>query len=201
MAFGVLPVLQGSSTQMVTVNIYGTDPTFFNSVSIGVNPTEYSVASNNCTGAIAGPSMCSITVRFDPEGGGRRTGTLVISDTSGTQTAKLTGLGAAVQVSPNTLAFSSTTLGTSSTAQALTLAVVGNTGVTFGTITIGGNNPSDFSIYSDTCSAKTISGGAACEIQVVFRPAATGTRSAKLLIPNDGGPSPLQVSLSGQGSL
>ena len=72
---------------------------------------------------------------------------------------------------------------------------------------IGGANPGDFSIGTDTCAGATVSPGGSCTIQVQFAPTALGSRSATLDIPWNrsasvsGSNTPdFSVSLSGTGT-
>ena len=188
-----------SAPKLVSVTIWGTDPTTFNSVNIGTNSAEFAISSNTCVGSITGPNQCSIYVTFTPQNSGTRTGTLNLGDTSGNQIISLTGTGEGVQLTPASLGFGTLPVGNTSAAKTVTVGVLGSTAATFGTITIGGTNPGDYSLQSDTCSTKTVAGGSNCQVSVVFKPTASGSRPASLSIPNNDGPSPLLLNLSGSG--
>jgi hypothetical protein len=196
---GIVPVSQTGTPRSFGVNIIGTDATTFNSVVIGSNSTEYSVFSNDCTGSISGPATCIVKLSFSPTGGGTRTGTLNLSDSSGNQVVKLTALGAAVQLAPTSLAFGIQNVGSTSAPQTVVVSVLGNTAATFGTIALAGNNPADYAIQSDTCSGMSVPGGSTCQFNVVFTPTRGGNRPATLSIPNNGGPTPLHLKVSGTG--
>jgi hypothetical protein len=188
-----------SVPKLLTVNILGKDPTTFNSVSIGTDSAEYAIYSNTCTGSKTGPSQCQIYLTFTPSYSGTRSGTLNLSDTSGNQVIDLTGTGEGVQLSATFLGFGKVKVGVSSAPKVLTAQILGTASATFGTLSINGANPGDYSLQSDTCSGQTIPAGGNCQVDVIFKPLLTGTRTANLNLPNNDGPSPLVVRLSGSG--
>ena len=98
--------------------------------------------------------------------------------------------------STNALSFPNQAIGTSSSAQPVTLTNTGATCFQFSSIGITG----DFS-QANSCSAAGVRGGASCAFNVTFTPAATGTRLGTLAVTGSDGittrtPS---VSLSGVG--
>jgi len=105
-----------------------------------------------------------------------------------------------VSVSPSTLTFASTTVGTTSAAQTVTLKNTGTVAVslTSGGITISGTNASSFADTS-TCGS-SLAVGASCTISVTFKPAATGSLAASLSIADNASGSPQTVSLAGTGA-
>ena len=99
-----------------------------------------------------------------------------------------------VSLSPSSLIFSNQTLGTSSSAQTVTLTNTGNTLVSISLISISGD-------FSQTNSCGSVQGvGASCQISVTFTPIASGSRSGTLLVSDNAANSPQTVSLSGTGS-
>jgi hypothetical protein len=110
----------------------------------------------------------------------------------------LTGVGAAVCLSPTSLSFPSQSVGTGGTPQTVTLSNMGSGPVSIWQMALRGSNAADFS-KSTTCGS-TLAAGSSCGITVTFTPSATGTRSASLLISHAGGGSPQSVSLSGIGT-
>jgi len=104
----------------------------------------------------------------------------------------------AVSISPTSgLSFGSESVGSTSTAQSVTLTNSGNANLTISTVTIGGTNASDFSKTADTCAGATVAAGGTCSISVTFAPTATGSRSASVSIADNATGSPQSVSLSG----
>ena len=83
----------------------------------------------------------------------------------------------------------------SSTSQrAVVVTNVGITPVTFGGVTIGGPNASEFG-QTNTCTS--LSAGASCSIQVTFSPTGPDLRTVTLQIASDAIASPLLIPLSG----
>lgn len=103
-------------------------------------------------------------------------------------------------VSPTSLEFGSQAIGSTSTAKTATLNVTGTAGVSVSAVTLGGPNPSEFAITSDTCSGATTAAGSTCAVQVTFAPTATGARAATLSFADDATGSPQTVTLSGNGT-
>jgi len=199
MNWAVVLVGHTSVPKLLTVNIFGKDPTTFNSVNIGTDSAEYAISSNTCIGSFTGPSQCTIYVTFTPNYSGTRSGTLNLSDTSGNQVINLTGTGEGVGLSATFLGFGKVKVGGTSAPKTLTAQVLGKASATFGSISLNGANPGDYSVQSDTCSNQTIPGGGSCQVVLVFKPSLSGTRTANLNVPNNDGPSPLVVKLSGTG--
>ena len=192
---GTSVVSQASSIKTLNLTVQGSDPTTFGILSV-TNP-EFALVSNTCVGTFTGPAQCSVGLTLTPAGGGARSGQLSVLSTSVPLTINLTGTGAAVTFSPTSLKMGSVTVGSSSTLQTLTVNILGNRAASFGTVTIGGTNPGDFSIASDTCSGQVVA--TTCSVAVVFTPTQNGNRYATLKLPNDDGPSPALLNVSGVG--
>ncbi len=58
--------------------------------------------------------------------------------------------------------------------------------VSFSSIAVGGTNPGDFAIQTNTCGA-TLGAGTNCTVGVTFTPQASGARSATLSFADSGG--------------
>jgi hypothetical protein len=78
------------------------------------------------------------------------------------------------------------------------LTNAGKTSLSVSQITITGADAEDFS-QTNNCGSSVPAGGS-CTMKVVFEPTATGQRTAKLTISDDGGGSPQTVTLSGTGT-
>jgi hypothetical protein len=157
------------------------------------------VQANNCGASLSAGGGCAISISFTPIAGGPRTGTLTVIDDAATSPQKvaLTGTGLApapaVSISPATLAFSGTLVGSASGAQLVTLT---NTGKA--TLNISAISPTgDFS-QTNNCSA-SLAPSAKCSISVTFKPASGGSRTGTLQIMDDVNGSPQAVNLSGVG--
>ena len=104
----------------------------------------------------------------------------------------------AVTLSPSGLSFSGQAVGTTSSAQTVTLTNNATTALTISGIAVTGTNPGDFA-QTSTCplGPSTLAAGASCTISVSFTPTATGTRSASLAVSDSASSTPQAVSLSG----
>jgi hypothetical protein len=168
----------------------------------GADATSFLDAST-CGTAIAAGQSCSIYVAFDPKKAGALSGSLSVSDNaaSSPQTVALSGTGLAVPaltLSPASLAFPATPVGSATEAQTITLSNASTTTVTIDSIGLAGTNPGDF-VAVNSCGA-TLGTGAKCSVYVAFTPTATGARSATLNVTDDASGSPQLVKLSGTGS-
>jgi len=108
------------------------------------------------------------------------------------------GSGPAVTLSPTSLAFSSTTIGTKSAAKNVTLTNAGSSSLTISSIGITGANAADFS-ETNTCGA-SLASGANCTIAVTFAPVSAASFSAILSVADNASGSPQTVALTGAGA-
>ncbi|MGH9605831.1 MAG: Ig-like domain-containing protein [Terracidiphilus sp.] len=147
--------------------------------------------------SLAASSSCVIGVALTPSVlGAVSPGTLtVVTVPGGTLKASLTGTGVVpVTVSPSPLNFTQAQ-GTSSTAELVTVTNVQAATLHFSGVTISGANSSEFSLTNNPCT--TLSGGANCQLSIVFTPAGAGLRTATLNIADDASNSPQTVPLIG----
>ena len=157
--------------------------------------------TNNCGTSVAANSSCTINVTFTPTATGTRTGTLTVTDNASNspQTASLTGTGASsgtpqATLSPTSLTFGSTNVGTTSAAQAITLTNGGSATLSISGIGISG----DFA-QTNNCGTSVAAGGS-CSISVTFTPTATGTRTGTVTVTDNATGSPQSASLTGTGA-
>jgi hypothetical protein len=200
--FGIQQLSTTSAAQTVTVSNSGTASLTITTIAIaGANSSDFN-QNNNCPispNTLAAGASCQLSVTFSPTASGPRKSAINISiNSAGSQVIFLTGVGTAVQLSPTSLSFPSQNVGTSGTPQTVTLSNLGSSPMNIWQMALRGTNAADFS-KSSTCGA-TLAAGNNCGITVTFTPSAAGTRSASLLISDDGGGSPQSVSLSGSGS-
>ena len=102
-----------------------------------------------------------------------------------------------VVLSTTSLLFGNQLVGSTSASQAVTIANVGTTTLSISGFSFGGLNPADFT--QTTNCGKTLRAGQNCRVNVSFRPAAAGTRTATLIISDSDVSSPQTVSLTGMG--
>ncbi|ADW68305.1 choice-of-anchor D domain-containing protein [Granulicella tundricola] len=101
-------------------------------------------------------------------------------------------------ITPSSLAFSATTLGSVGPAATVSITNPGTTAVALSSVAIAGVNSADFT-QTNTCGT-SIAGGATCQALVTFAPAATGTRNASLVFTSSATGSPQTVALTGTGA-
>lgn len=106
--------------------------------------------------------------------------------------------GAAVQVSPASLAFGTQTIGRSSAGQSVTITNSGTVDLIISSIAVSGANSSDF---QQTNSCATVFPSASCVVTVTFTPSAKGTRAATTTITDNATPPTQTVSLQGVGTV
>lgn len=102
-----------------------------------------------------------------------------------------------VSFSPTSLSFASQNTGTSSAPQTITMTNTGNVSFPLSSIATAGTNAGDFSETNNCPSSFAVSAG--CQISVTFAPAATGPRTASVVVTATGGGT-YTVALSGTGT-
>ncbi len=164
------------------VYVYHTDP--------NVLTTNQPAVSESYSMATSGFTM----------GGGNRVGTSVtLIDIVGTQFNKLVlKSNMNVTVTPQLLDYG--VVASNGLFSIVTVANLGSTTITIGTITVDGENSFEFTapVQNDTCSKKSIPPSGSCTIGVWLMPVFSGAKAALLHIPtNDAFTPSLTVNLSG----
>jgi parallel beta-helix repeat protein len=104
-----------------------------------------------------------------------------------------------ISISPSSLDFGVVTPGDSKE-MTLTITNQGSGRLIIGSITISGENASEFHIQQDNCSNQTIQPGTSCDLVIAFEPESQGAKSATLNIPSNDPSNPLvSVDLMGGG--
>src|SRR5262249_44646414 len=104
-----------------------------------------------------------------------------------------------IVLSSNSLSFGSTNVGTSATAQNVTITNTGNANLDISNIAITGAASSDYSFSGCSATPFSLVPNDSCTLSVNFNPTATGTRNATLAITDNASGSPHTVSLAGTG--
>jgi hypothetical protein len=165
----------------------------------------FSVGADGCAAATLAPgASCVVQVGFLPGAAGVQAGTLQFTDSAGFQGVPLraTVVAGHAAPSPTSLSFATTRVGRQSRPATATITNDGSAALRIGPLSVQGANAGDFAIQTGggtTCANATVQVGAKCTVQLVFKPAATGARSASLSIPSDAPGSPAVVPLSGTG--
>ena len=104
----------------------------------------------------------------------------------------------AVSLSPTSLTFGAQSVGTTSSAQTITLTNNQSVALNISSINFTGADNGDFA-QTNTCGTQ-VNAGANFTISVTFTPTATGTRTATLNVNDDGPNSPQTAGLTGTGT-
>ena len=176
----------------------GDAPFAFTDVSVhaATNP-EYRVQTTCASGQTLAPgTACTVNVQFAPLATGQVSGALWLHNTTSTPDPLVTFYGRGVDAqagtgalvfAPSPLRFDATPVGQARGPQVVLVQNVGGAPVVPTAIVINGPAPYDFRGDSygapgDCLVGTPIGPGAACSLNVVFRPAQAGTRNATLLI-------------------
>jgi hypothetical protein len=195
LTFPAQPVGTSSSAQSVTLSNTGSAVLSITSITVSGDFSQ----TNTCGSSLAANASCTFSVTFTPTASGSRSGSLTITDNASpaTQSVSLTGTGVAtplVSLSPPSLTFPAQKVGTSSSAQSVTLKNTGSAVLSITSITVSG----DFS-QTNTCGS-SVAVAASCTLSVTFKPTATGTRTGAVTITDNGSPATQSVSLTGTGT-
>ena len=195
-----------STPQPVTVTNTGTVDLSISTVTLGgTNAGDFAKSSDKCTGATLTPnSACTVNVTFKPLAAGTRSASLTFTDNTSNspQAVSMTGMGTVPMagISSSSLTFSHQNVGTTSTAETVTVTNAGTGKLNLSTITIGGTNAANFAKSADTCTGATVTTASACTVSVTFTPSAMVSYSASLNFTDNASSSPQTVSLSGTGT-
>lgn len=213
LAFTSQSVATSSAAKTVTLTNSGTENMTITAIAFaGTAPGDYSETDTCAAGTFPATlnigASCTISVTFSPTTNGSRPATLVITDNSAgipgsIQSITITGSGQAPEasVTPATLTWAATNVGVASAAQTVTLKNSGSLPMTLTSEAIGGTNPGDFLIATNTCGT-TLAANASCSIGVKFLPTSVGARTASLVITDNANNAPgasQTITLNGTG--
>ncbi len=196
LSFGNQVVATTSASKSVTVTNSGTTTVTITSVGTSGNFAQ----TNTCTGASLLPSAtCTITATFTPTAVVTYGGEITVTSTaSGSpQNVDLSGIGiASFTISPATITFANTNVGSTSAASTITVtnnlstsaSVAFSTNGVF-TAVAGGNTP---------CGS-TLAGKAKCTLQSTFAPVANGLVKGGLTVTVGSGTQQVKLQGTGQG--
>ncbi len=102
---------------------------------------------------------------------------------------------ASVTLSPTSVSFPSTSIGSTSAAQSITLKNTGTAGVTVSSIALTSGEADDFT-ESSNCGSM-LAAGTSCTISVSFKPGSTGVKTTDVAVTDNASGSPQKVTLSG----
>ncbi|MEJ2622676.1 MAG: autotransporter domain-containing protein [Candidatus Thiodiazotropha sp.] len=195
--FGSVAVNDQSDVIEFPISNSGNAPLSISSISA----TEPFSQTNDCPDTLDGGAGCSIFVSTSPVDSGDINGSLVINGSKQTGAFQqiiplhVSGIAAAISVSPSNLSFPQTVAGSQSDSMTVTLANQDDVPISLLSIDIEG----DFT-QSNDCPAQLMSHGDSCEIQVVFSPETAGTSTGNLLITTDFGTNSIPLTGNAEAS-
>jgi hypothetical protein len=162
----------------------------------GTNVTNFAQA-NDCGLSLAAGTNCSISVTMTPKAAVALFANVTIVDSIGTQAVTLTGSGTAARASVSTtsLTFAPQVVGSTSTAQAVTLSNSGTGPLAISSIGITNGNVTNFAEVNN-CGT-SLAAGASCSINVTMTPKAAVSLAAHLTIVDAVGTQTVLLSGSG----
>lgn len=194
LSFGNQLVGTTSAPQTVNLANTGTGPLDISSFSTSLASF---LETNNCPKTLAAGASCTINVSFTPAAAGTLVGSLNIKDDgpANPHVVALSGTGTqpVVTISPPGLNFPNQLVGTTRTAQTVTLSNSGTATLTITSIAPSGD-------FTETNNCGSVAVGKSCTITVTFAPTAAGSRIGTLTITDNSPGSPQTVSLSGTGT-
>jgi hypothetical protein len=145
--------------------------------------------SNTCGEPIEKSGSCEIAIAFAPSAAGERNAIIEIVDNAGSRSIAASGLGAAptpkISASPTRIGFSKQGTGTESDPRIVVLRNTGDGTLRIETITPQGGDAADFR-QSNTCG-DPIAPGDSCEIELIFKPSAEGSKNISLEVRSNAG--------------
>ena len=205
LTFPPTPVGSVSPAQVLTVKNIGTSTVTVKSYLFsGKGANDFELTAKTCVTTLAAGASCTLSVAFKPATTGTQTASLIATDSSSDspQTIALNGTGAkqpTVSLSPVSLTFATTKVGTTSAAQTLTLTNTGSVAMSAKSFSFTGPNATSFVLSFKTCGT-SLAAGASCTLSVAFKPAATGTLTASLSAVDNAVGSPQAAGLKGTGN-
>jgi len=188
-----------TNSQTVTISNPGTASLTVSHSSLVGSGFSYSGLALPLTIAQGASSL--FTVAFTPTSATTFSATLTLSSNAPTSSLiiPISGTGTApiltLSVSPASLTFPSTTMGTTSASQTVTLTNTGNSAVSISQVTA----PTNFSV-SGILPPISLSAGQSTAFNVFFAPATTGTLSGTVTVTSNASNSPTTIKLSGSGA-
>jgi hypothetical protein len=154
--------------------------------------------TDDCATSVPAAGSCTLSVTFTPASLGVRNGAIVIEDNAAGSPHRVslsgTAIGASITFSPTVVSFASQQIGTSSTAQTVTLTNSGNAALTISSMQLIGD-------YAQTNNCPgSLNAAASCTISITFTPTVAGARNGALTITDNASSSPQSVNLTAVGS-
>ncbi len=198
--FGSVANGSTSASTLVTVTNSGggnaTGLAYTNSAS-----TKWIVTGSTCGATIAAGASCSFSIAYKPAAAGATDSGTYTASTANGFTISLSGSSPAgatpanLQATPGSAAFGNVTVGSSSSAQAISIRNLGSTGAT--SVTFANSNSARFAISGQSCTT-TLAGGATCGFNLTYTPSAVASDTGSITVGYTGGS--VIIGLSGAGT-
>jgi hypothetical protein len=198
--FGSKPV-GSTSHQSITVTSTGNAPAGVTGAANTGGIADFVLAVPPACAALSPGQSCNLDVAFTPATTGLRSGAYELTGNADglPLSVSMSGTGIAavrtIVLSPTSLTFADTPVGSRSEVMSATISNTGNVPVTVGGFA-GSGNDLDFT-EGLSCRGSVIAPGSQCLQQFVFAPKALGPRSATIAISSDADGSDLRIALSG----
>ena len=205
LSFGPLEVGTQSALRTITVTNVGSGVLNISTLAAGGSHVADFSRSGSCQAGMslsARGGNCTLVFSFSPTAVGTRTSNLTIAsnNSGGNVTISLAGNATSnipvATITPAALTFSTQQVGTSSTAQAVTVGNSGGGRLVISSVAISGLHFTQ----SGNCMGATLAAGQVCTVSVVFAPTASGSLASTLSVAHGAAGSPLSVALAGVGT-
>lgn len=208
LAFGTQQTgVPGTTTRTVTLQNTGSGTLTVAATSVtGDGAADFVLSADGCASTRLDPgASCAVTVRFTPSIDGDRRATLTF-ETDAPNTPHLVALDGfgftptpGLTVSPSSIAFGDTAIGTTSSPRTIFLSSTGPEPVVIGTLSIAGADPTAFRFPSNGCSGRTLPVGTSCTATVAFAPTEQRSFAAEVVVPSDAPGGARTIALTGRG--
>jgi len=144
---------------------------------------DFSIAQNTCGSTLAAGVGCTVSVAFLPTASGTRNGAFSVTDSVGTQTASLSGVGvlpATDALAPLALTFAAQQLNTASARQQVLLTNAGDAALTGIAAQIASG---DFTVVNGC--GNSLNGHSSCALLVAFVPKSVGAGTGALTVTDE----------------
>ena len=198
-AFDPTQIASTAAPVTVTLTNKGTAALTISGVALSGSTVQFS-ESNNCPASLPVNQSCALVFSFKPVAPGSMTAVATISGNQSGVVSVITLSGTATAPQPvfstTAVTFMAQPVGTSSSPSALTIKNTGNAPLVVSGFTVGGTSPNDFQV-ADNCAGSPIQPGSSCTAKLIFRPSATGPRSANATVTTNALLRTQSISLSG----
>jgi hypothetical protein len=199
LSFGNVTVGQTSAAQTITVSNTGNAAA--TNMAYPAAPAKFNKSGTCSSATLNAGSSCTVVFSYSPTAAASDSATYTITGGGASISISLSGTGSApaapsLSAAPTSLTFGSVQVGSSSTAQSLTITNSGGAAAT--SVSLLSSDLVEFVVGANTCGT-SLGAGTSCSLNVTFTPSATGAKNATLTVSYSGGPS-VVVAMSGTGT-